>query len=226
MRLSKPKSSVVLAPEYVGSSNEGSIMNQGIIISLLCLCLSSCVDTATSQSPKVLGRSQIVPITYDGWQSQEFEYIGLRMDLPAGVRISPSAKGPATLSVSMHYLAPPPGLLIDSTVFVHIYVDRLTLAEFAEQKASYLRGGLYKKGSEEERKIWFWYYDLHTETTRWDGVGNYSYYRRDVKVNDKEILNVHAEVLNGGPKESQESDHAAVKRIIDSIEPLIVPPSK
>lgn len=193
-----------------------------IAVSLLCLCLSSCANTSTNNSLINTTRSRVTTMAYDGWQNKTFEYIGLKVDLPEQAQTSPSAKGPATLSISMHYLSPPAGIVDDATVFVRIYVDRITLEEFAEQKSSYLRSGLYKQESEEDHKIWFWSYDIHSETSRWDGGGNYSYYRRDVKLNDKEILHVHAEVLNAGPQESQEADHAAVKRIIDSIEPLNV----
>lgn len=190
------------------------------IVGALCLCLTSCANTSTNRPLINTTRSRVTPTTYDGWQSKSFEYIGLKVDLPDQAQVSPSAKGPATLSIAIHYLSPPLGLVDDATVFVRVYVDRITLEEFAEQKASYLRSGLYKQETDEEHKIWFWFYAFHSETSRSDGGGNYSYYRRDVKLNDKDILHVHAEVLNAGPQESRAADHAAVKRIIDSIEPL------
>ena len=71
---------------------------------------------------------------------------------------------------------------MDATVFVRIYVERKTQVQFADLKASYLGSGLYKRGDDEDHKVWFWYYDLHPENkSAGDGSGKYSYYRRDIK---------------------------------------------
>jgi hypothetical protein len=120
----------------------------------------------------------------------------------------------------MHYLSSPPGVLDDATVFVHIYVDRIPFASLAEKMANIQKSNLYKTSSEENNKCWFWRYAFQPKTSRWDEKGNYSYYRRDIRLSGEEILHVHAEVLNAGPQESRDVDHATVKRILDSIEPL------
>jgi hypothetical protein len=44
-----------------------------------------------------------------------------------------------------------------------------------------------------------------------------------VKLNDIELLSAEAQVLNAGPQESRDADHAAVKRILDSIKPMNLP---
>lgn len=159
-------------------------------------------------------------MNYDGWQVRDFQYIGLKVDLPKQADDSPSAKGAATVSFSMHYLSPPPGIVDDATVFVNIYVVRIPFAALAEKLASAQKSNLYKQSTEEENKVWIWRYAFQLTTTRWDEKGTYSYYRRDVKLNDTEILHAYAEVLNAGPQESRAADHAAVKRILDSIQPL------
>jgi hypothetical protein len=116
--------------------------------------------------------------------------------------------------------------LDDATVFVNIHVERITLDQLTEKKNFYLGSGLYKRGDEKDHKFWLWHYDLHPEMASRDGGGQYSYYRRDVKLNDEEILHANAEVLNAGPQESRDADHAAVKRILDSIQPLNVATNK
>ena len=128
--------------------------------------------------------------------------------------------------MSMHYLSPPPGIVDDATVFVHIYVDRIPFAALAEKLASIQRSNLYKQSTEDENKYWFWRYEFQRTTTRRDEKGNYSFYRRDVKLNEDEILHAYAEVLNAGPQESRDADHAAVRRMLDSIEPLNVTTNK
>jgi hypothetical protein len=165
-------------------------------------------------------------MNYDQWQFRTFNYIGLKVDLPTQARTSASAKGPAELSISMHYLSPPPGIVDDATVFVNIYVDRIPFVTLAEKLVNVQKSNLYKQSTEEENKVWIWRYAFHPETTRWDEKGNYTYYRRDIKLNDDEILHAYAEVLNTGPQESRDADHAAVKRILDSIQPLNITTNK
>ena len=157
---------------------------------------------------------------YEQWRVHKFDYIGLTVDLPNGARTSPSAEGPATLTISMHYLSPPPGTLDDATVFVHVYVHRIAPATLIEKLGSVQESNLFKESTKEQNRYWFWRYTFNDKTTRWDEDGRYTYYRRDVKVDDAEILHAYAEVLNAGPQESQGADHAAVKRILDSIVPL------
>lgn len=160
-------------------------------------------------------------MTYDQWKACDFTNTGLRITLPSAIDVEEGLDGTTWgVSMGLHYLSPPPGVLADATVFIHVYVKRIPNAALPERLASVQRSNLYKESSEDEKRIWFWYYDLHPETSRWDGKGKYSYYRRDVKLNEKEILHANAEVLNAGPQESQDADHAAVKRILDSIEPL------
>lgn len=189
-----------------------------IIFCLLTLTLSSCTNIITRQPSATATRSAFTPMRYDQWQFQTFTNVSLCIDLPVGVRAEEVFDGKIwILSMGFHYRSQPFGVLDDATVFVHIYVNRITLEQFAEQKASYRRSELYKQGKEEDHQYWNWYYDLHPETSRRDDTGWYDYYQRDVILNEKEILNVRAEVLKGGPKESQDADHAAVKRILDSI---------
>jgi hypothetical protein len=164
---------------------------------------------------------------YDQWQFRDFTNVNLRIDLPVDVRAEEVFDGRIwVLSMGFHYLSPPPGVLDDATVFVHVYVERVPVAFLTEKMASVQRGNLYKESTEEEKKVWHWYYDLHPDTSRWDGKGQYSYYRRDVKLNNGEILHTHVEVLNAGPQERRDADHAAVKRILESIEPLNVTTNK
>ena len=192
-----------------------------IFFCLLCVSLASCVGTATKQTTKLVARPQPTPMIYDKWRTQSFTNILLSIDLPARVKAEEVFDGKSwILSMGFHYLSPPPWILDDATVFVHVYVSRISLDQFAEQKACYLSSGLYKRGGEEDHKFWYWYFEQHPETVCWDGKGRYSSYRRDVTVNEKEILHIDAEVLNAGPQDSQDADHAAVKRIMDSIVPL------
>lgn len=164
---------------------------------------------------------------YDQWQTRDFTNVMLRIDLPVGVKAEEVFDGKTwILSMGFHYLSPPPGILDDATVFVHVYVERITLEQFEEKKAFYLDSGLYKRGDEADHRFWFWYYDMHPTAAMYDDKGRNSSYRRDVKLSEKEILHVRAEVLNAGPQESQDADHAAVKRILDSIEPLNVTTNK
>lgn len=191
------------------------------------LCVSSCASTTTNQPPKEITRSPITPMEYDQWRLRNFTNVNLRLDLPVGVRSEEVFDGKIwILSMGFHYLSPPPGVLDDATVFVHVYVERVPITFLTEKLASVQRGNLYKESTEEERKIWHWYYNLHSDTSRWDGKGQYSYYRRDIKLSEKDILHAHAEILNAGPQESRDADHAAVKRILDSITPLNVTTNK
>jgi hypothetical protein len=194
-----------------------------LTITVLCLsslCLSSCANTSTNQLSTKITRSRVTPMTYDGWQSKEFPYIGLRLDLPAQSDTAFSVQGPAKLGVSMHSLSPPPGIVDDATVFVHIYVERIPVSKMTKE-LEYQSAGR----SEESKKYWNWYYELHPTADRYD-KGQYAYYRRDVTLNDKEILHAYAEVLNAGTQESRDADHAAVKRILDSIQPLNITTNK
>lgn len=185
-----------------------------VALCISCMCLASCISMPTNQPPKEVVRSRVTPMKYDQWQFQTFDYIGLKANLPNVACTSPSAKGEATLTISMHYLSPVPGVLDDATVFVHVYVERIPVSKMAEE-LEYQKAGR----SEESKKYWNWYYELHPIADRYE-KGQHAYYRRDVKLNEKEILHAHAEVLNAGPKESRDADHAAVKRILDSIQPL------
>lgn len=187
----------------------------------------SCNSNHASNDDSLTRRnsSQVVPMTYDQWKSCDFTNTGLRITLPSAIDVEEGLDGTTWgVSMGLHYLSPPPGVLADATVFIHIYVKRLTLEQLTEKKNFYLGSGLYKRGGENDHKFWFWYYDLHPETSRWDGKS--STYRRDIKLNDKEILHTRAEVLNAGPQESQDADHAAVRRILDSIQPLSVSTNK
>jgi len=195
-----------------------------VILVLCCLHLASCVRTPVAD--RTTGRRlEGSEIEYSDWRVQQFSYIGLKVDLPSEASVSPSAKGPATLSIAMHYLSPPPGLLDDATVFVEIYIERITRKQVEDRKMSYLESGLYKRGHVEDHDFWFWYYDLHPETSRSDGKGSYTTYRRDVLLKGTELLHVWADVLNAGPVKSQETDHKAVERILDSIVPVDTGPA-
>ncbi len=185
---------------------------KSVIFAFFCIILQSCSCTPKNWPG--------LSIRYTEWERKTFDYIGLTIELPSQAAVSPSAKGPASLSISMHYVSPPAGILADATVFVNIYVSRITIDQFAEQKTRYLGSGLYERSCESGRELGLWYHDYHQQTSRRDGNGRYSYYRRDIALNEKEMLHINAEVLNAGPEESQEGDHSAVKRIIDSIMPI------
>jgi hypothetical protein len=159
---------------------------------------------------------------YDEWRVHKFDYIGLKVDLPNGARTSPSAKGPATLAVSMHYLSPSPGVLDDAIVCVQIYITKMAANALAEKLVNIQQSNLFQESTNDQNRYWFWRYTFDDKTTRFDDKSHYTYYRRDVKIDNTQILHAYAEVLNAGPQYSQAADHAAVERILDSIELVTV----
>jgi hypothetical protein len=166
-------------------------------------------------------------MNYDQWRKREFREIGCSSEIPTETFYLAESKaykadGPS-LSIHLHSLPSREGC--DPTVLVKAHVSKMPLERLAQNRTDYLGSGLYKKDAQEGHKYWFWRYDLHLGTSRFD-LGNYSYYRRDVKLNDTEILHAYAEVLNAGPQESRDADHAAVKRMLDSIQPLNVTTNK
>jgi len=86
-----------------------------------------------------------------------------------------------------HAIPQPPGVLDDDILLVQISIERITFDKMAENKASCLRSGLYQRSDDQGRRLLLWDIDVHWETSRFDD-GRYTYYNRDVKLNDKEIL--------------------------------------
>ena len=179
---------------------------------LLLNFIASCDD-------KKLEDRRISPMNYDEWQVKEFPYSGLKIDLPKNeIHISESAKGKASLLISFHAISPPPGVLDDAKILVTIQIEKIPLERLAERKADYLESGNYKEDAEYTHVFMSWYDEFHPDTSSHE-KGNYTYYRRDVKINDKEIFHAHVAVINAKVPGIEE-DHKAVKRILDSIVPI------
>ena len=203
-----------------------------VFMSVLLPCLLSCTSAQKYQqesgnkqqtdADRVTHRWKVCEKIkkYEHWKTCEFKYIGLRVDIPTEARTSPSAKRKPDLSITFHYIYHPFWVPLDPIVFVEIYIERIPLKKLEEELESTKRSNLFKNSSEEKNKYWFWRFTFQEKTSRWDEPGQYSYYRRDIKINDTEILHAYAEVLNTGFEGNIRADHAAVRRILDSIEPL------
>jgi len=151
------------------------------------------------------------------WQPREFRRMGALVDLPMkGVAVGEVLDGTVpTVSMGFHAIPPPPGVLDDACVLVRVLITRIPISDLAAGSPDPEARGL----RDEARGLWHWRSALHLETSRLDR-GRYSYYRRDVRVGDKEILHACAEILNAPIQGGTESDHAAVRRMLDSIRPL------
>ncbi len=156
-------------------------------------------------------------MSYDQWRIREFVRTGVRVDLPTEGVDTDDGYGDSSpgVSIAFHAIPPPPGVLDDAKFLVEVLIARIPLTELSPENRDYQTNGL----KEEDKRYWYWRFELHPETSRFD-EGRYSYYRRDVKLNDKEILHAHAEVMNAPIPGGMDKDHAAVRRILDSIKPL------
>ena len=151
---------------------------------------------------------------------KKFKAVGLEMLLPRQAKSDESSHNPCMVIASMHYLPYPFWVPLDATVFVEIYITRMPIGKLEEEINDTKESDLFKESSSEENECWFWLFTFDEKTTRFDSEGDYTYYRRDVRLDNGEIFHAYAEVLNGGSKESIEADHAAVRRIFNSIKPL------
>ena len=172
------------------------------------LCLLSCAHTESSERS---GRQ----VSYDQWITMTFTNIALDVELPVGATISRGREGLKwVVCISFHQAPPPLAALDDDTVHVRMTAERVRNEHLSiEEMERELRGR-----SEESQQFWRWYFEFHTQTARRDD-GRVSYYRRDVRLTEEEIIHAHVEVLNVGPTEVQRADHAAVRRILDSMTP-------
>jgi hypothetical protein len=164
-------------------------------------------------------RMSFEKISYKDWQYNTFPNIGVKIELPSGVKSEEYYDGNNwLLSLEFHSVSPQPGTFTDVKYLVVIHVERIPKKKFSENKERYLDSGLYQRESETEKMSSLWYMDQHKETDCSGRTGRYSYYRRDVEINVEEILFIHAEVMNIGSADGIQRDHEATRRIIDSIE--------
>ena len=191
----------------------------GILLVLFSSCMTP--PAGTENPGEIPGtRRTIVPAVYDGWEMKKFDYIGLWVDFPKQAKTSPSARGVPDLTISLHFLPYPFWVPLDATVFVEIYITRMPIGKLEKEIESTKRSSLFKESPIRENRYWIWRDSLQEKISRWDEFKNYTFYRRDVRLDNGEIFHAYAEVLNGGSKESIEADHAAVRRIFNSIKPL------
>ena len=155
------------------------------------------------------------------WLSYRFENVGVRLQAPDDIHWTERLYGEdPSLYIEFAPVLPPKGVLDDTYYLVKITITRTSKKRLYEKREEYTTSGLYKRSSSMQRKRWLWGLDIHPEIEQFNHE-KFSYYRKDLLIDEDEILSAKVELTNLGPNsERREQYDRTITRILDSIEAL------
>ena len=155
------------------------------------------------------------------WRSYKFENVGVKLQAPDDIQWTERLYGEdPSLYIEFAPVVPPKGVLDDTYYLVKITITRITKKRLYEKSEEYTTSGLYERSSSIQRKRWLWGLDIHPKIEQFSS-GDFSYYRKDLLIDEDEILSAKIELTNSGLNlERREQYDKTIIRILDSIEAL------
>ena len=156
-----------------------------------------------------------------GLREYVFNKVKVSIEGPSNMKGSESTYDGPEVFFQLYPIQRPMKVISDTIYRIKITVKRTTLASFKQSKEKYLGSGLYKRSNEKERQTWLWILETH-EQFACRNEGQYSYCRKDVILDNGELLSGEVEILNAGWKGQGERVKALkiVEGIMNSIKPL------
>lgn len=148
------------------------------------------------------------------WQPREYGGAGIRIDTPD--LLCEEQEAPQDLSVGIHEIAQPLGVLDDSLCRLSIRIQRMSRKRFEAEQTIWLTTG---PSDPEERERREWIGTFHEEIVRSD-TSAYAQYRYDLDCSNGDILRATADVVHvyqDGVSIHESEDEEAVRRIFGSL---------
>ena len=155
------------------------------------------------------------------WRKYDFEWVKLRIKGPEKLYHSESKYDVPKVFMQLFPLKRPKFVIDDTIYRVKITIRRINQGILEQEKYRFQKSNLYKQSNDKKRNSFLWHFEMHEQFNCRDD-GQYSYCRKDVTVENDELLSGEVEILNAGWKGQEERGQAlkTVEIIMNSINSL------